>query len=177
MAVLADELGERPGEEVTQHRRRTEDRERVSGDRSVAGELRLRREDGEVEIVEVVAAVIYDGDRVLACRRRPEKAAGGLWEFPGGKIERGETPSQALAREIREELGILISVDSLFTLDDTVVGDRVIRLGCWSSSIRGALPQSSTDHDELRWVTRDELASLEWATPDLPAVTKLQAST
>lgn len=128
-----------------------------------------------MEILEVVAAVIRDGDRFLACRRRPEKSAGGLWEFPGGKIEPGEAPEEALAREIQEELGVQVAIGRLLTVDDTALESRVIRLSCWWATLLEVAPTTSTDHDSLRWVARDELSSLGWAKPDLPAVGKLVA--
>lgn len=119
--------------------------------------------------IEVVAAVFIRNGSVLACRRAPEKSAGGKWEFPGGKVDDHETPEAALVREIREELGIPISVDALVDRSVTPVGDIEIDLACYFVSFPEA-PSHSTDHDELRWLPIDSLPSLEWATPDLPAI-------
>jgi 8-oxo-dGTP diphosphatase len=116
--------------------------------------------------LEVVAAVIEEDGTVLACRRRPGKAAAGRWEFPGGKVEAGESPEQALTREIREELGIGIRVVSHLT--SNVTGP--IKLVCLRAELDSARPVSSTDHDELRWVARERLGELEWADADWPAV-------
>ncbi len=124
----------------------------------------------EVTVLEVVAAVIERDGLVLACRRRTDRSAGGLWEFPGGKIEPGETADQALRREIAEELGVEISVVGELTADVTVVGGRSIRLVCLRATLLDAAPESSIDHDELRWMLPADLPSLEWAAPDLPAV-------
>lgn len=123
--------------------------------------------------LEVVAAVIIDGGRVLACRRRIDLAAGGRWEFPGGKIERGETPASALVREIREELGIGILVGAHLRSDDTDVAGRVIRLHCLRATLAGSRPTASLDHDRLAWVRPTELSALDWADPDLPMVREL----
>ena len=126
-------------------------------------------------LIEVVAAVFYrDGD-VLACKRAPGTSAAGKWEFPGGKVEEGETPECALIREIQEELGISISLGPLVDRTVTAVGDFDIDLACYlvSSSV---VPTASTDHEELRWVPVTSLASLDWATPDLPAVVALQGT-
>jgi len=121
-------------------------------------------------VLHVVAAVIIEGDRVLACRRRPDKTAGGRWEFPGGKVENGEAPDAALRREILEELGVEILVLDELTTDDTRVDDRMIRLRCLRSELVGTAPVSSTDHDRLEWVPVSKLSQLDWADPDLPAV-------
>ncbi|KHK96641.1 DNA mismatch repair protein MutT [Microbacterium mangrovi] len=123
----------------------------------------------------VVAAVIFDGPHVLACRRRSEKDAGGRWEFPGGKIEPGESAADALRREIREELGVDIEIGDELTTDDTRVGGRVIRLMCLRARLTGPAPTGSTDHDRLVWMTPDDLGLLDWAEPDLPAVALLTA--
>ncbi len=122
----------------------------------------------------VVAAIVSDGDTVLACRRAPGRAAAGAWEFPGGKVEPGESARHALRREIREELGVELRGLRPFTTDDTTVDGRVIRLVCFRARLAGARPTVSTDHDRLSWLTRDELTTVDWAKPDMPAVATLQ---
>lgn len=122
--------------------------------------------------LEVVAAVFVREGEILACRRAPGKSAAGKWEFPGGKVEDGETPEVALVREIHEELDTTISVDSLVGRSVTPVGDLDIDLACYLV-ITAMPPTHSTDHDELRWVPIESLLSLDWAEPDLPAVAVL----
>lgn len=124
-------------------------------------------------VIEVVAAVVEREGLILTCRRRAEKAAGGKWEFPGGKVESGETHAEALVREIQEELGASIEVTDTLRTDDTAVGNDIIRLTCFRARLLGAPPTASLDHDELRWIDPRELPNLEWAAPDLPAVREL----
>lgn len=125
--------------------------------------------------IEVVAAVFYRDGEVLACKRAPGKSAAGKWEFPGGKIDDGEAPERALIREIQEELGISISVGTLVDRTVTTVGDLDIDLACYLVS-SGEIPTRSSDHDEMRWLPVPALSSLDWATPDLPAVAALELS-
>jgi 8-oxo-dGTP diphosphatase len=120
--------------------------------------------------LEVAAAIIEQDGLVLACRRNSDRALGGKWEFPGGKLEPGESPSQALVREIHEELGVHVAVTGALTTDDTLVGSQIIRLICLRAELLGSRPEVSTDHDDLRWVRREELPDLDWADADLPAV-------
>jgi 8-oxo-dGTP diphosphatase len=123
--------------------------------------------------LEVVAAVLIRDGRALACRRAAHKPGAGTWEFPGGKVESGETPERALTREIREELGVDIAVGALVDRSEVPVGDRVIDLACYLADPVGPLPVTSTDHDELRWVPLADLGALDWSAPDLPAVRRL----
>ena len=120
-------------------------------------------------LIDVVAAVIVHDGRVLACRRAPGKAAAGLWEFPGGKLEPGESAEDALVREIREELGVGIQLDHELVAAE----HESIRLTCWFARLDGDVPTESTDHDELRWMLPSQLPTLTWAPADLPAVQKL----
>ncbi|MDZ8200041.1 (deoxy)nucleoside triphosphate pyrophosphohydrolase [Microbacterium sp. SSW1-59] len=127
----------------------------------------------EGPILDVVAAVIERDGLVLACRRRVDRSAGGLWEFPGGKVEPGEAADAALQREIAEELDVTIRVVGELTADVTPVDGRGIRLICLRAEVVGEAPTASTDHDELRWVAPADLPALTWAAPDLPAVALL----
>lgn len=131
---------------------------------------------GRPEPLHVVAAVITRRDgAVLACRRAAGKESAGKWEFPGGKVDAGEQPGEALIREIREELGVKARIIEPLTSDVTVVDRRAIRLSCFIVKT-GKPPTTSTDHDRLEWVPRRELAGRDWAAPDLPAVRKLMKS-
>lgn len=131
-----------------------------------------------MQTVVVVAAIIQDAaGRYLVCRRKPEKQAGGKWEFPGGKLEPGEVETEALAREVKEELNAEIKVIRLFDRSTTatqIKGEPVnIELACYACELVGAPPETSTDHDELRWVIEPEMSKFDWAEPDLPAVRRM----
>lgn len=115
--------------------------------------------------------------QVLAFRRGPGRDAAGLWEFAGGKLEAGETPEQALVREIDEELGIAVGVGECILTSEVWVEprQRFVTLTCYLVTPVDALPESSTDHDELRWMPINELHTLEWIAPDVPVLELLQA--
>lgn len=132
-------------------------------------------EDGEAPPLRVVGAVIIDGDRVLTARRAPGRSAAGLWEFPGGKIEPGESPQQALARELREELDVEIEVGWLIGRGEGEAGERELHLDCYWARVRGAAPTTSTDHDLLERVPLTDLAGRDWAGPDVPIVETILA--
>lgn len=124
----------------------------------------------------VVAAVAVRDGAAFCCRRRPGKSAAGKWEFPGGKVEDGEAPEVALARELAEELGSQVRVGELLDRSQTDVEGTVIDLACYAVDFL-VDPQSSTDHDLLRWQPLTDLAELDWAEPDLPMVRILRSRT
>jgi len=124
-------------------------------------------------VLDVVAAILIKGERVLACRRAPHKSSPGLWEFPGGKVEAGEDPFDALVREIQEELGIDCQVIRSFDISETEGQPLTIRLHSVICVVALEGQLTSTDHDQLRWLTISELEPIEWAKPDLPTVRRL----
>lgn len=113
----------------------------------------------------VVGAAVLDGGRVLAARRSaPPELAGG-WEFPGGKVEAGESDEEALVRECREELGIEITVGRLLGAE-TLRPGRELRI--YVADLLWGEPSALQDHDDMRWLGADELHSVEWLPGDLP---------
>ena len=125
------------------------------------------------ETLHVVGAILLQGDQILIARRAPHKSAAGLWEFPGGKVELGESAAEAISREISEELNISIKPLNTFDLSDTVVGKALIRLEVIVCQITGPFHGASPDHDQFAWAGAADLGTYEWATPDLPAVKAL----
>lgn len=125
-----------------------------------------------MKTIRVAAAVIRDGEKIFATMRGYGDFKG-LWEFPGGKIEPGETPQQALKREIREELASEILVDKLI---DTVEFDYPtfhLSMDCfWCQLIRGDL--ELLEAAEARWLTKETLKSVEWLPADLALVDKIE---
>ncbi|SFL26337.1 (deoxy)nucleoside triphosphate pyrophosphohydrolase [Geodermatophilus ruber] len=135
-----------------------------------------------LDVVQVVGAALVDGDRVLVARR-----SGGpydrCWEFPGGKVEPGEDDLSALVREIGEELGARIAPQAFLgevVLDGVVAGGApgTSTLRVWWARVVDGGQLTAHEHAELRWVTADELESLDWIPADrplLPAVRDLLA--
>lgn len=121
--------------------------------------------------LEVVGALIFDEEgRILACRRPPEDVWGGWWEFPGGKVDAGELPSQALAREISEELGIIVEPISIIASLEHEYEDRFVTLDIWNCGIVEPVSISPTEHDEIRWLSRESLDSVKWLPADEPLI-------
>ena len=126
----------------------------------------------EKRIIDVVGAIIKDGDRYLVGQRAANKAQGGLWEFMGGKIEPGETPEQALARECREELALEIEDEHII---DSVVHEypeKTIRLTLISCSPKSGSIPKALEHQQIRWVTRAEMDTMDFAPADRELIRK-----
>ncbi|MGP6173496.1 (deoxy)nucleoside triphosphate pyrophosphohydrolase [Corynebacterium sp. A21] len=119
--------------------------------------------------INVTGAVLTDGNKILAARRGPGKALAGYWEFPGGKIEAGETPEESLARELQEELLIDASIGEFITTTEHEYDFGIVVLSTYYCTVQNGEPQL-TEHEEVRWLSADELHSLEWAPADIPAV-------
>ena len=116
-------------------------------------------------MIEVVAAMIRDGERALLCRRPPEKAQGGKWEFPGGKIEAGETGAEALARECREELDVQLDVgEALADVVQDYPGKRV-HLTLYAARIAAGEPRK-LEHSDIRWVPVEEIKTYDLCPAD-----------
>ena len=124
-------------------------------------------------MTEVVAALIWEGDRFLAARRPAHKARGLLWEFVGGKVEAGETKEAALIRECREELGIELSVGNAYTEVTHVYPDLSVHLTLFHASIAQGTPQL-LEHCELRWITPAEIDGLDFCPADVEILAKIQ---
>jgi 8-oxo-dGTP diphosphatase len=122
----------------------------------------------------VGAAILDDAGFVLAGKRKEPRSAAGLWEFPGGKVELGETVAAALVRECEEELGIRIEVADRVAPDVPLpAGDGI--LSVWQAKIVSGVPVER-DHSELRWLGTDELDSVAWMPADIPFVEALRRS-
>ncbi|MEU6354630.1 (deoxy)nucleoside triphosphate pyrophosphohydrolase [Streptomyces sp. NPDC047072] len=122
------------------------------------------------ERIVVVGAALFDGTRLLAARRSAPPALAGRWELPGGKVEPGEPPEQALTRELREELGVEAEIL------DRVPGEWPLKppyvLQVWTARLRptSPAPKPLQDHDALRWLTPDEIWDVDWLDQDVDAV-------
>ena len=122
----------------------------------------------------VVAAALYDAEgRVLIAQRPQGKHQAGRWEFPGGKVAPGESEAGALARELREELGILVTASRPFMRLQHTYPDRSVELSMWIVERFSGAPRG-LDRQELRWVAPARLADQDLLEADRPFVEALQ---
>ncbi len=124
-------------------------------------------------ITEVVAALIWDGDKFMICQRPAHKARGLLWEFVGGKVESGETKEEALIRECREELGIELSVGSVFTDVLHEYPDLIVHLTLFNATIAAGVPQK-LEHNDIQWITPAQIPDFNFCPADVEILAKLQ---
>ena len=128
-----------------------------------------------MKTIKVAAAVIVKDDKIFATQRGYGEFKGG-WEFPGGKIESGETPQQALVREIKEELEVNIQVGELIDVVEYDYPTFHLTMECyWVEIISGELVLK--EHQAAKWLSKVELNSVNWLAADIEVVNKLQNST
>lgn len=126
-------------------------------------------------MIDVVCGVIEDAEgRFLACQRPQGKHLGCLWEFPGGKVDPGESPEHALARELREELGVEVSVGAPLVEVVWSYDCGRIRLLPFRCGIVGGHPRA-LEHEQLLWCAPEAFGELVWADADLPILEQIRA--
>ena len=124
-------------------------------------------------LTEVVAALIWRGQKFMICQRPAHKARGLLWEFVGGKVEPGETHAEALMRECREELGIALNVHELFMEVTHAYPDLTVQLSLYHAEIAAGEPQL-LEHNDLRWITPSEIPDYAFCPADEDILERLQ---
>lgn len=127
-------------------------------------------------MTDVVAALIWDGDRFMACQRPAHKARGLLWEFVGGKVEPGETPQDALIRECREELDVTVDVGNVFMSLVHEYPDLTVRLTLFNARITEGSPKR-LEHNDIRWITTAEIDQYDFCPADIEILNKLKTVT
>ena len=118
-----------------------------------------------MNITEVVAALIWDGDKFFICQRPAHKARALLWEFVGGKVEPGETKEQALIRECQEELAVSLSVGDVFMDVIHEYPDITVHLTLFNATIAEGIPQK-LEHNNIKWITPVEIPNYNFCPAD-----------
>lgn len=124
-------------------------------------------------LIEVVAALIWDCDKFIICQRPANKARGLLWEFVGGKVEPGETKEQALIRECQEELAITLSVGDVFMDVVHEYPEITVHLTLFNATIAIGIPQK-LEHNDIKWIAVDEIDNYDFCPADTAALKKLK---
>ena len=124
-------------------------------------------------MTEVVAALIWQGNKFMICQRPEHKARGLLWEFVGGKVESGETKEQALIRECKEELNVLLSVGDVFMDVVHEYPDLTVHLTLFNATIAEGEPQM-LEHNDIRWIMPSEIPNYEFCPADREILKEIQ---
>ena len=124
-------------------------------------------------MTQVVAALIWQGKEFMICQRPAHKARALLWEFPGGKVEPGETPTQALIRECREELDVLLEVGGLYMQVTHQYPDLRVALSLYHARILQGRPRL-LEHADLRWIDTRQLHHFAFCPADQDIIQRLQ---
>lgn len=124
-------------------------------------------------MTEVVAALIWDGERFLACQRPAHKTRGLLWEFVGGKVEPNETKEDALIRECKEELDVTLEVGDIFMEVTHAYPDMTVHLTLFNARIAEGVPQK-LEHHEIRWITVEEIDQYPFCPADVDILARLK---
>ncbi len=124
-------------------------------------------------MTEVVAALIWHGDKFMICQRPAHKARGLLWEFVGGKVESGETKEQALIRECKEELNVLLSVGDVFMDVIHEYPDLTVHLTLFNATIAEGEPQK-LEHNDIKWITASEFPNYKFCPADEEILDKIK---
>lgn len=123
-------------------------------------------------MVEVVAALIWDKDKFMICQRPATKSCALLWEFVGGKVEKGETKEQALIRECREELNMTPSVGKEFMQVVHEYPDITVHLTLFNAVIAEGAPEK-LEHNDIRWITPEEIPEYDFCPADKEILEKI----
>ena len=129
----------------------------------------------ERKLITVTAGIIYYQDKILIAQRRRDKSLGGLWEFPGGKIEPGETCEQTLAREIKEEFDIKINVEKYLMEHTFAYPDFDLKMYVYQANWDGNGEIKICDHEQYAFVSIDQMADYTFAGADIPVIDFLKA--
>ncbi|WP_085992978.1 (deoxy)nucleoside triphosphate pyrophosphohydrolase [Oceanobacillus senegalensis] len=122
--------------------------------------------------IHVVGAIIIERGKILCAQRGPNKTLPYMWEFPGGKIEKGETAEQALKREIKEEIKCKVDVREKFAYTIHEYEFGIVHLITYICKLITGEPEL-TEHLQTKWLKKEELSSLDWAPADIPTIEKL----
>ena len=123
-------------------------------------------------MTEVVAALIWRGEKFMICQRPAHKARGLLWEFVGGKVEAGETKEEALIRECQEELAVRLLVGEMFMDVTHEYPDLTVHLTLFHATIADGEPQK-LEHNDIRWITPQEIPNYEFCPADTEILEKI----